>query len=68
MSDGDNATPGRPRAGDADGDHDRHTGMLSASPGAAPWERWQTPSRYTGTAGARPGGRARPLGVLGPGR
>jgi LCP family protein required for cell wall assembly len=52
MSDGDNAAPGRRAASDSNGDH---RSMTRWSSGAAPWERWQTPSHY---AAAGPPGRA----------
>ncbi|MGH3560854.1 MAG: LCP family protein, partial [Mycobacterium sp.] len=43
MSDGDNAAPGRRAASGSNGDHQPVT---RSSPGAAPWERWQTSSRH----------------------
>jgi LCP family protein required for cell wall assembly len=48
MSDGDNATPGRLRASDVDDDN-----RPTPAPGAAPWERWQSPSHYPVSPGSR---------------
>ncbi|MEO8816172.1 MAG: LCP family protein [Mycobacterium sp.] len=43
MSDGDHATPGRRSGGGSDDDGDRQL-MTMQLPGAAPWERWPSPS------------------------
>src|SRR5689334_5017670 len=43
MSDGNNATPGRPRASDLDGDHQWLTRTPRPSRTAAPWERHSGP-------------------------
>jgi LCP family protein required for cell wall assembly len=53
MSDGDNATPGRPRSPDPDGDNPWLTRTPRPSRGAAPWER--TPASESGTGGQDPG-------------
>lgn len=52
MSDGDHATPGR--RGAPDTGQQRRTGAPQSTLGAAPWERWQTPTRYPVTPARRP--------------
>ena len=55
MSDGDNATPGRPRPSDPGGDNHWLTRTPRPSLGAAPWERGPS-SESEDSAGAKPTG------------
>ncbi|MBS9532415.1 LCP family protein [Mycobacterium sp. M1] len=57
MSDGDSAAPGR--WAETDQDDGNHQLMTMSPPGAAPWERWQTPAAAAASGGRRRAGSSR---------